>query len=30
MNDVIMWIIIGLVGAGLLAFIIYYLIKFCK
>lgn len=30
MNDVVMWIIIGVVGAGVLAFVIYYIIKLCK
>lgn len=30
MNDVIMWIIIGLVAAGVLAFLIYYIVKLCK
>lgn len=30
MNDVVMWIIIGLVCAGVLAFVIYYLVKFFK
>lgn len=30
MNDVIMWIIIGIVGAGLLAFLVYTIVRLCK
>ena len=30
MNDVIMWIIIGLVAAGLLAFLVYLIVRICK
>ena len=30
MNDVIMWIIIGVVGAALLAFIIYMIVKLVR
>lgn len=30
MNDVIMWIIIGVVGAAVLAFLIYWIVKICK
>ena len=30
MNDVVMWIIIGLVCAGALAFLIYLIVRICK
>lgn len=30
MNDIIMWVIIGVVGAAVLAFLIYWIIKICK
>lgn len=30
MNDIIMWIIIGVVGAAVLAFLIYWIVKICK
>ena len=30
MNDIVMWIIIGVVGAAILAFVIYYIVKLCK
>lgn len=30
MNDIIMWIIIGVVGVAVLTFLIYWIIKICK
>lgn len=30
MNDIVMWIVIGVVGAVILAFVIYYIVKLCK
>ena len=30
MNDIIMWIIIGVVGAAILAFLIYLIVRICK
>lgn len=30
MNDIIMWVIIGVVGAAILAFLIYWIVKICK